>query len=116
MASQTYELVVLFSPELNDHDFHQHQDTLVSMINRYDGKIVSTDVWGKKVLAYPIQKFTEANYVFYEVTLDRSKVAEVDKELRLNENVMRYLLVTQEKKQEKGNQAKKAKESTEAAA
>ena len=60
------------------------------------GKVEKTDEWGKKTFVYPIRKFGEGDYHFWEVSLPESGPAEIDKKMRLENEVLRYLLVRKE--------------------
>lgn len=99
---KTYEFVVLFSPELADRDVQIAQDSLVALVKKYKGKVVSTEVWGKKPLAYKIKKFTEGSYVFFVLEMDTAQVQGFDREVRLNTQVLRHLIVIQEEHLKKG--------------
>ena len=57
------------------------------------GKITKEENWGKKSLAYPIQKETEAYYYWFVFGADPKKVSRLDNTLKLNDNIIRYLLV-----------------------
>ena len=61
-----------------------------------EGKVEKTDEWGKKTFVYPIKKFEEGDYHFWEVSLPESAPAEIDKKMRLENEVLRYLLVRKE--------------------
>lgn len=60
------------------------------------GKVEKTDEWGKKSLAYPVRKKEEGDYLFWEVLLPEESPAQIDKKLRLENEILRYLLVRQE--------------------
>lgn len=60
------------------------------------GKVEKTDEWGKKTFVYPIKKFEEGDYHFWEVSLPESAPAEIDKKMRLENEILRYLLVRKE--------------------
>ncbi len=60
------------------------------------GKVEKKEEWGKKSLAYPIKKMTEGDYHFWEVALPESAPPEIDKKMRLEDQVLRYLLVRKE--------------------
>lgn len=60
------------------------------------GKVEKKEEWGKKSLAYPIKKMAEGDYHFWEVALPESAPAEIDKKMRLEEQVLRYLLLRKE--------------------
>ncbi len=57
------------------------------------GKVIQEKAWGKKSLAYPIQKETSGYYYWFSFEADPSKVSQLDNILKLNENVIRHLLV-----------------------
>ena len=107
MTTQSYEFVVLFSPELNDDQLQQAQDFAASLVKKYKGKIVDTDIWGKKVLAYPINKHTEAFYVFYKLDMPVAKIQAFEKEVYLTESIIRHLIVKAEEKEKNEKQESK---------
>lgn len=101
--TKTYEFVALFSPELNDDQLENAQRALSEIIAKNKGKITSTDVWGKKVLAYAIEKHTEAHYVFYTLEMDTENVVNFDRDVRLSDATIRYLITIQDPKTLKKN-------------
>ncbi len=94
--TKVYEFVALFSPELNDTQLQHAQDTILDLVKKNNGTVASTDVWGKKVLAYPINKHTEAHYVFHTLEMDTKDVQNFDRDVRLSDTTLRYLLVIQD--------------------
>lgn len=94
--TKVYEFVVLFSPELNEHQLQQAQGTIQDLAKKNGGTFTQTDVWGKKVLAYPIEKHTEAFYVFYTLEIDSRKVQGFAQDVRLSGLTIRHLLVIQD--------------------
>lgn len=107
MDMQTYEFVVLLSPELSEEKLSQAQDSILDLIKKYKGKSENIDVWGRKVLAYKIQNFSEAFYIFYTLSLPKDKVKDFDGEVRLMEGVTRHLIVKQDEKKLAAQAAKK---------
>lgn len=102
--TNVYELVLLYSPEAQEADLTKQGDMITGLVKKASGKVVSSSIWGRRPLAYSIQNFTEANYVFYELELDPAKLAVFDQGIRLNSGALRYLLVKQEvKKQTESN-------------
>ena len=65
-------------------------------ITRFGGTITNIDEWGKKRLAYEIQKMKEGYYYFIQFDADTTVPAEIEKRVRIMENVIRYLCVKQE--------------------
>ncbi|HZQ37927.1 MAG TPA: 30S ribosomal protein S6, partial [Dehalococcoidia bacterium] len=62
------------------------------------GEVTNVDRWGRRRLAYPIQRFTEGTYVVTELTLPAPSVAELDANLRISEDVIRHLIVRKDEK------------------
>jgi len=88
-----YELTLIIDPKLAEKDAKDIQDKLKKWVTTGKGKIVKEEIWGRKKLAYPIAKKTEGLYFFYNLDLESDQVASLDKNLKLQENIMRYLLL-----------------------
>lgn len=112
-----YELVVLLHPDL-EIDADTPIAKLEKLIDTVGGKVIKRDNWGKKRLAYPINKQQFAVYVYFELQLDPPKVRELEDYLRITEEVMRFLTVHKLEGKPKAEKAKKdkpeASDSTEA--
>lgn len=89
-----YELTLIFRPSIKKHA----QEKLLESIKKWagKGKILSTSKWGKKELSYPISKETEGVYLFLDLELDKGKGGEIERRLRLEEQVLRHLLIRKE--------------------
>lgn len=87
-----YELTVLFAPDLAPDVLKKTQDTIASFINQH-GSVEKIDQWGKKQLAYTINKKTEALYVYYEFSLEPSQVKALEDLVLHTEGVIRHLIV-----------------------
>lgn len=81
-----YELTLVLKEE--------GQEKILKKIEKWlgKGKILSSKFWGKKKLSYPIKKEKEGNYLFLEIEMPK-KGGEIERNLRLEESVLRYLLV-----------------------
>ena len=66
------------------------------VVERFHGTITNVDVWGKKKLAYEIQIISEGDYYFIQFDADAACPAEVEKRVRIMDNVLRYLIVRPE--------------------
>lgn len=86
-----YEVAILFHPDL-EADLDKSTKKIEKIIKDNGGKITKTDNWGKKKLAYPIDKQEHGVYVFYSVDLPAEGVAKVESTLNITDDVMRYLL------------------------
>jgi len=111
---QKYELAVLYHPDL-EVDLAKGEQRVKKIIDDNKGKIVDTDNWGKKKLAYPINKLESAVYVFYVVELETACLAKVEATLNITDEVIRYLIVKLDaKEQAKIAAAKEAAEKKQA--
>ncbi len=86
-----YEIAVLYHPDL-EVDLSKAEEKVSNMITGNGGKIVSTDNWGKRKLAYPISNQEHAIYVFYTVELPTESVRKVEATLNITDEVIRYLI------------------------
>lgn len=86
-------MTVVFSPQLNEKDLTAATAGVVAVVEKAGGKLAKMIDWGKKDLAYPIKKETSGIFRLWPVKLAADKVKSVDKQLRLKEGVLRFLLV-----------------------
>ena len=87
-----YEMVVLYHPDL-EIDIDKALKKVASIIADNNGKIVKTDNWGKRKLAYTINKQDHAMYVYYDVELTGESVSKIESVLNITDEVLRYLIV-----------------------
>ncbi|MCA9333006.1 30S ribosomal protein S6 [Candidatus Saccharibacteria bacterium] len=87
-----YEIAVLYHPSL-EVDLTKAEERVKKIISDAGGKIIATDNWGKRKLAYPIKKEEHAVYVFYTVDLPSDGVKKVETTLNITDEVIRYLIV-----------------------
>lgn len=103
-----YELAILYHPDL-EVDLEKGEQRVKKIIDDNEGKIVDTDNWGKKKMAYAINKLESAIYVFYTIELNPERLAKVEATLNITDEVLRYLIVKlDEKEQAKIAAAKEA--------
>lgn len=91
-----YELMVLLRPDLNDERLQAAIERVKTVIADQGGTVTFEKYdtpWGRRRLAYPIQKFQEAFYALFQLRCPPSRTREIERELRLNEQVLRHLLV-----------------------
>jgi len=84
-----YELMVILDPELDERTVQPSLDQFLTVIREDGGSVESIDIWGKRRLAYEIQKKSEGIYAVVNFTASPAATAELDRQLRLNEAVMR---------------------------
>ena len=93
-----YELAVVVSAKIEDEERAAVVDKCKALIERFGGTITNVDDWGKKRLAYEIQKMKEAFYYFIQFEAESSAPAEIESRIRIMDNVLRYLVVKNETK------------------
>lgn len=91
-----YELAVVVNVKADDEERAATIEKVKAYIERFGGTITNIDDWGKKRLAYEIQKMREAYYYFIQFEAETTAPAEIENRVRIMENVIRYLCVKQE--------------------
>ncbi|MEO8863038.1 MAG: 30S ribosomal protein S6 [Candidatus Saccharimonadales bacterium] len=86
-----YEIAVLYHPDL-EVDLTKAEEKVTKIITNNGGKVISTDNWGKRKLAYAIKKQEYAMYVFYTVEMPGEGVKKVEGTLNITNEVIRYLI------------------------
>ena len=92
----SYELMVIFHPDLDDEAINQALDKIKGLISAGKGKVIKVNEWGKRHLAYPIQKQNDGIYYLLDVEMPPSLNKELERNMNILEPVMRYLLTAQE--------------------
>ena len=93
-----YELAVVVSAKIEDDERAKVVDKVKALIERFGGQITNIDEWGKKRLAYEIQKMREGFYYFIQFDAETSAPAEIESRMRIMDGVIRYLCVKQDEK------------------
>jgi small subunit ribosomal protein S6 len=92
-----YELVFIAHPQLDGEEGVPALTAQVqAWIEGIDGEITHVDIWGRRRLAYPIRKQKEGTYVLLRAIMPRQALGELERQLKLSEDVIRYLLVRAE--------------------
>ena len=91
-----YELAVVLSAKLEDEERAAAMEKVTGYITRFGGTVTDIDEWGKKRLAYEIQKMHEGFYYFIQFEADSQCPAEIERHVRIMDNVLRYLVVKKE--------------------
>ena len=84
-----YELMVIINPEIDERQVPTTLDKFLAVITNDGGSIENVDVWGRRRLAYEIQKKTEGIYAVVNFTSTSDAAQELDRQLKLNEQIMR---------------------------
>ena len=91
-----YELAVVVSAKLEDEERAATIEKVKEYISRFGGTVTNVDEWGKKRLAYEIQKMREGFYYFIQFDAESTVPAEIESRVRIMDNVIRYLCVRQD--------------------
>ncbi len=86
-----YEIAVLYHPDL-EVDLSKAEEKITKLFTDNGGKVVATDNWGKRKLAYVIKKQEHAVYVIYTVDLPNESVQKIESTLNITDEVIRYLI------------------------
>jgi|JI7StandDraft_1071085.scaffolds.fasta_scaffold312644_2 small subunit ribosomal protein S6 len=88
-----YECTILLRPELSKAQIEEAQKELVSVLTAAGGTTSRHEYWGLRALAYPINKLSRAHYIFFNASVDGKAIIELERQMRIREDVMRYLSV-----------------------
>lgn len=89
----SYDLVIMFNPKLEAADQKKITDNLGQLIEKADGKVGEVVDWGKKQLAYPIKKLSQATFNLISFSAEREAMEQLVEKLKREEQVIRYLLI-----------------------
>lgn len=89
----SYYLTLVLKADLEEKERKALLDSMVKKLIGEDGKIEKEDLWGNKDLAYPIKKQIKGFVAHFEVTTDPKNAKTIDKALKVEEDILRYLLV-----------------------
>lgn len=91
-----YELCLVVNAKIEDEAREAVVEKAKGYITRYEGTVTEVEEWGKKKLAYEIQKMKEAFYYFIQFDAESTVPAEIESRVRIMDNVIRYLCVRQD--------------------
>jgi small subunit ribosomal protein S6 len=85
--------MVILDPDLDERTVAPSLDTYLNVVRQAGGTVDNVDVWGKRRLAYEINKKSEGIYAVIDLTADPASVKELDRQLTLNESVVRTKVI-----------------------
>ena len=88
-----YETIFIASPTLTDEQSDELVKQFEGIIAEQGGELLKTDKWGRKKLAYEVQKFSEGYYTLFEMNAGPTLIAELERRFRNNDAVIKYLSV-----------------------
>ena len=88
-----YELMVILDPELEERTVAPSLDQFLNVVRNAGGSVEKVDIWGRRRLAYEIDKKSEGIYAVIDMTAEPEAVKELDRQLNLNEAVLRTKVI-----------------------
>ncbi|KAA8890416.1 30S ribosomal protein S6 [Nocardia colli] len=92
-----YEVMVILDPSLDERTVAPSLETMLTVVRTEGGKVDKVDIWGRRRLAYEIAKQAEGIYAVVDLTAEPATVSELDRQLGLNESVLRTKVLRHDK-------------------
>lgn len=89
----SYYLTLVLKSDLEEKNRKALLDDVVKKLVGEEGKVEKMDLWGSKDLAYPIKRQTKGYFAHFQIQTDPKSISAIDKILKVEENILRYLLV-----------------------
>jgi small subunit ribosomal protein S6 len=105
---EQYEIAILYHPSL-EVDLSKAEDQILKVFGASKAKVLNTDNWGKRKLAYQIKKQDHAIYVFYTVEVDPAEIKKIETRLNITDEIIRYLIVKPDLKAQAAAEQEKIK-------
>ena len=96
--NRDYELGVILSPEASEEETRAIMDRVEQVVANHGGQIVRVNQWGRRRLAYPIQRHRDGVYVFIDMILTPETVSELERTLKVSETVLRHMVKKRDSK------------------
>ena len=90
---KAYELLLMIKPNIDSEEVQNVVNKISDSVANLGGKVIDTDLNGRKKLAYDIDNFRDAYQVIVKLELECSKISEFNRQLRLNDNVLRMMFM-----------------------
>lgn len=92
---RTYELMYIVDPRVSDDDLGAVSDAVKNLVGSGGASVIREEIWGRRKLAYPIDKQTEGKYVLLYLSAEEAfhGAAEVEKRMEQNDLILRYMTV-----------------------
>jgi len=103
MDKRNYDIGFIINPELTEEEIKKTINSVTTVIEDNGGIIEKLDEWGRKRLVYPIQKHKEGIYTFIYAELTGDVVEKIERRLKLNEKIIRFIVVRLDDKLKKSN-------------
>lgn len=92
---RTYELMVVLDPRMTEDEATTLTNDIHKLVESSGAEVIKTDVWGRRKLAYEIQKLSEGRYILFYLSTENGDhtLRDAERRLQQNDNVLRYLTV-----------------------
>ena len=90
---RTYEIVFIIDPDANDDEVMRLSESLQKIVTSQDGTVTKTEMMGRRQLAYEIKHKKEGIYVLLETEGSGREIAELERRMRVNDRILRYITV-----------------------
>lgn len=90
---QGYELIIIIKPEVKDEALETTISNFSKFVTDKGGVVDKVDQWGRRKLAYPIKRALEGTYVLFKMKIKPQLCKEIESNLKVSEDVLRYLLI-----------------------
>jgi small subunit ribosomal protein S6 len=95
---RTYELLLILNPTLNEDERAAALERVNTLVGEGASEVDNVEEWGKRKLAYEIDKMNDGDYVLYEFKADPANIAEIDRVLGIIDAVVRFIIVRRDDK------------------
>lgn len=96
--SRDYELALIINPEVSEEETRAVLDRVEQIVATYGGQVVRVNQWGRRRLAYPIERQRDGFYVFIDMILTPETVSELERTLKVSETVLRHMMKKRDSK------------------
>lgn len=96
--TKDYEMMVIISPKLTAEAAIAENSKLLASITETGGELIKIDEWGKRILAYPINKNNEGYYFVDYFRYESTDIKTIKRQFNINENIIRYMIIMREEK------------------
>ena len=110
MANRTYEVMYIVDPETGADKITKLNDAVGKLIKKEGGEVIRMDDIGIRNLAYPIQKKHEGHYVLFEIEGSGQEIAELERRMRVNDMILRYITVRVDEDRKKADKVRLKRE------
>jgi len=102
-----YEIGFVINPEASEEEVKKIIDSIVDIIKKAGGDIENVDEWGRRKMAYPIEKHNEGIYTFINTEVVGSAFVDIERRLKLSEKVMRFVVLRLDDRLKRANRLTK---------